>query len=227
MQLFWHSLPLTIRYWLARPRLLTALLLGIGLYILLPHLYAFQFTTRILVSWNSGVVFYLLFTLYMIYTSSKADIHQRARLQSEGKWTEILLVSFTTIAILAAITGELITSKNYSPLIRYEHIALACLTILTAWLFIQIIFTLHYAHHYYCALETGQQTGIVFPGDSVPNYDDFFYCACIIGIAGQTAEIAFSSSATRRIALVHSVLSFFFNTTLLALTINIASSLLT
>jgi uncharacterized membrane protein len=87
------------------------------------------------------------------------------------------------------------------------------------------MFTLHYAHHYYTAIEQQHKPGIDFPGDEIPNYSDFLYCACIIGTSGQTADVSFSTTTTRHVALVHSVLAFFFNTTLLALTINIASSL--
>ena len=221
----YQNIPFILRYWLVRPRLLSALLLGCLTYALLPLVSEMQATTRILISWNIGIIWYLILSFHMMQVSSKTDIHDRARVQCESRWTELALINLTTIAILAAITGELMAAKDLPIELRYGHVALAALTIITAWLFIQVMFTLHYAHHYYTAMELGHKPGIDFPGDDIPNYSDFLYCACIIGTSGQTADVSFSTTNTRHIALVHSVLAFFFNTTLLALTINIASSL--
>ena len=66
----------------------------------------------------------------------------------------------------------------------------------------------------------------MFPGTAQPDYFDFLYAAAIIGTSGQTADVSFNTSATRRLAMVHSVLAFFFNTIVLALTINFAAGLL-
>jgi uncharacterized membrane protein len=76
------------------------------------------------------------------------------------------------------------------------------------------------------ALHRGEPGGAAFPGETAPDYPDFLYMACVIGTSGQPADIAFTSRTMRRIGLVHSVLSFFFNATLLALSINIASGLI-
>jgi len=67
--------------------------------------------------------------------------------------------------------------------------------------------------------------GLEFPGGHAPDYGDFLYFACVIGTSGQTADVSFSSRVMRRTGLVHCVLAFLFNTTLIALTINIASGL--
>ena len=97
---------------------------------------------------------------------------------------------------------------------------------MTSWAFTQVMFALHYAHDYYSAQVRGQDAGLQFPGTDKPDYGDFLYFACIIGTSAQTADVSFSSSAMRRTGLLHCVLAFFFNTTLVALTINIASGLL-
>jgi uncharacterized membrane protein len=85
---------------------------------------------------------------------------------------------------------------------------------------------LHYAHDFYAARARGKPVGLTFPGTELPDYGDFLYFACIIGTSGQTADVSFTTSAMRRTGLLHCVLAFFFNTTLVALTINIASGLL-
>lgn len=88
------------------------------------------------------------------------------------------------------------------------------------------MFALHYAHDYYLAEDGGMPSGLDFPGGHAPDYGDFLYLACVIGTSGQTADVSFTSRAMRRIGTVHCVLAFVFNTTILALTINIASGLL-
>jgi len=85
---------------------------------------------------------------------------------------------------------------------------------------------LHYAHDFYIAKERNHSGGLEFPGETSPDYSDFLYFACVIGTSGQTADVSFTSKSMRRTGLIHCVLAFFFNTTLLALAINIASGLI-
>ncbi|MDR3448244.1 MAG: DUF1345 domain-containing protein, partial [Alphaproteobacteria bacterium] len=112
------------------------------------------------------------------------------------------------------------------------HMALAGATIISAWVFIHLTFALHYAHEYFDETknEVGEtyklRGGIVFPGTQDPDYWDFMYFSFIIGVASQTADVSISSKAIRRTSLVHSVLAFFFNSAILALTINIAAGLI-
>ena len=66
--------------------------------------------------------------------------------------------------------------------------------------------------------------GLIFPGDRRPNYFDFAYFSFVIGMTCQVSDVQITSRRMRRIALFHSVLSFGFNTIILALLINIAVS---
>jgi len=88
------------------------------------------------------------------------------------------------------------------------------------------MFALHYAHDYYRDQSAHRGGGLQFPGEEAPDYWDFVYFAAVIGTSAQTADVSFTSRAMRRLGLVHCTLAYAFNTTLLALTINIASGLL-
>jgi uncharacterized membrane protein len=105
------------------------------------------------------------------------------------------------------------------------HVALAGVTLASSWLFTQTLFALHYAHDFYIARARHQPDGLGFPGTPDPGYGDFLYFACVIGTSGQTADVSFTNAAMRRVGLVHCIQAFFFNTTVLALTINIAAGL--
>jgi uncharacterized membrane protein len=109
---------------------------------------------------------------------------------------------------------------------RSTHIAMVAFTIIGSWAFTHVMFALHYAHDYYASLRAGPDGCLIFPGTPEPDYGDFVYFAFVIGTSGQTADVSFASRRMRRVGTVHCILSFFFNTTVLALTINIAASLL-
>ena len=87
------------------------------------------------------------------------------------------------------------------------------------------MFTLHYAHDHYAAVCRGQPPALLFPGDEAPGYGDFFYFAAVIGTSGQTADVSFASRPLRRIGTVHCILAYLYNTTVLALLVNIGASL--
>ena len=85
---------------------------------------------------------------------------------------------------------------------------------------------LHYAHEFYEDTPDTKQGCLTFPGNPEPNYLDFLYFAFVLGTTSQTSDVTISSSAMRRLALIHGVIAFFFNTTLLALVVNIAAGLI-
>jgi uncharacterized membrane protein len=98
---------------------------------------------------------------------------------------------------------------------------------LTSWFFTQLLLALHYAHDFYMARHRGKPDPLHFPGTKDPGYSDFFHFACVIGAAAQTADISFQGRSMRPVGTLHCVLSFFFNTTVLALSMNVIAGLLT
>ena len=87
------------------------------------------------------------------------------------------------------------------------------------------MFALHYAYDFYAAICHGQPAGLQFPEDEQPDYSDFFYFAAVNGNSGQTADVSFVSKPMRRIGAIYCILAYLFNTTVLALLINIGASL--
>jgi uncharacterized membrane protein len=217
--------PRPVRHLLARPRLFVAVGFGVLVAVVLPQWLAMHAINRMIIGWNAGTGLYLVLAGVMMIHSTQEEMRVRARLHGEGRIVILILVVLAALASLGAIMAELAVARDMHGVLRYSHVALAGLTILTSWFFTQIMFALHYAHDYYAALERVGSGGLDFPGENAPDYGDFLYFACIIGTSGQTADVSFVSKTMRRTGLVHSVLAFFFNTTLIALTINIASSL--
>jgi len=214
-----------IRLIAARPRLFICALIGLATMVILPPLTASHAITRLIVGWNVGAWLYLLLAARMMFWSTHERMRTRALLQNEGRIAILALVVIAAVMSIGAIVAELAVVKDMHGTLRYSHITLAVLTILSSWAFTQVMFALHYAHDYYAAEAKGHPGGLEFPGGHAPDYGDFLYFACVIGTSGQTADVSFSSRVMRRTGLVHCVLAFLFNTTLIALTINIASGL--
>ncbi len=217
--------PFLLRVLAARPRLLVSIFVGILGALLIPESLSQQSVTRAIIGWNLGTCLYLALAMRMMFWSSKEKMHERSKLEDEGQALILILVIVAVTSTLASIVMELATVKDLHGPIRYAHIALAGLSIVTAWTFTHVIFALHYAHDYYAAIADHQPGGLMFPEDDAPDYADFLYFSFVIGTSGQTADVNFSSKSMRRTGLVHCVMAFFFNTTLLALTINIAAGL--
>ncbi len=209
----------------ARPRIFIACACAIAVGVLLPDGLARQSVTRWLIAWNVGTGLYVVLAAIMMIRSSTHHMRQRAQLQDDGQLVILFLVVVAAVASLAAIAGELTVVKEMHGFIKTAHIALAGLTVLTSWAFIQVMFALHYAHDYYAAVCHSRAAGLQFPGEDPPDYGDFFYFAAVIGTSGQTADVSFVSKPMRRIGSMHCILSYLFNTTVLALLINIGASL--
>lgn len=203
-----------------------ALAVGVLTYLLLPHAWAGREATRLIVAWNSGAWLYLGLAGWMMVHSDRVQIHRRAHTQAEGARTILTLVALSSLASLGAIVAELSMAKDLGSTARLMHIGLAVVTILASWSFTQVMFALHYAHEFYAAVGRSAPGGLVFPDTESPDYLDFLYFTVVIGTSGQTADVSFASGPMRRIGMVHCLLAFVFNTSLIGLMINVASGLI-
>lgn len=208
-----------------RPRLWSSVLLGVVAYLVLPDELVAHAATRALLAWNLFALIYLALAAHMALGADPESMQRRALTQDEGRVFVLVLVVVAAVAVLLAIASQLAVVRELHGLQKTRHVALAALTVLSGWLITQTLFALHYAHDFYAARARQRPDGLAFPGTPDPVYGDFLYFSCVIGTSGQTADVAFTSAAMRRIGLLHCILAFFFNTTVLALTINIAAGL--
>jgi len=210
----------------ARARLSIATIVAIAVGLLIPHALIDQAVTRALIAWNLGTGLYIALIVTMIVRASPEKLIRRAQIEDEGQHVVLGLVVVAVIASLAAIASELTVAKDTRGAVKSMHIGLAAMTVLFSWAFVHVIFALHYARAYYSSIGRKNRPGLEFPGTDEPDYWDFIYFSAIIGTSAQTADVSLVSRAMRRLCLIHCVLAFFFNTVVLALTINIAASIL-
>jgi uncharacterized membrane protein len=157
-------------------------------------------------------------------------MRRKAKLQDEGRLVISSLITAAACASLLAIGLILHDNKGIPTAILGVHVGLSVMTILGSWLLVHTIFTLHYAHDYYQEdLRTSiedEVRGLEFPGCPEPDYWDFLYFSFVIGMTSQVSDVQVTSRSMRRLTLLHGVLSFFFNTAILAMSINIIAGLI-
>jgi len=209
------------RFVATRPRLLSALALGAVAGALVPI--AHGWLTRTLLGWDVAVWTYLILISVMMLRADPRRIRAVARMEDERAVAVLAVVCLGVVASMVAIAFELATAKSGGHA-QASHYAFTGVTVVGAWLMVPMMFTVHYAHLYY---RTHGEPPLAFPERELqPDYWDFLYFSFTIAVASQTADISIRSSSMRRAVLVQSLLSFFFNTSVLALSINIAASLL-
>jgi uncharacterized membrane protein len=179
----------------------------------------------LLLGWNVAVWLYLAQAFWVMSRADHHHLRRAAVAQAEGHGAVLVTVIAAAIASFAAIGVELSSAKGATPLQALPHIAFALVTVIGAWLLLPTLFALSYASVYY----RSRGKGLRFPDDDAgfrPNYGDFLYFSFTIAVASQTSDVSVSSVAMRRVVLLQTLLSFAFNATILAFSINIAASLL-
>lgn len=219
-----------IRQFKHRQRLVSSVLLGALAWWGL-ELFDLLASTRTILSLDLGGLCFLLLTWHMMSGATPAKMRRRAFEQDEGQVTILLLTVGAAMFSMVAIAFELQGLKELPAAILWRHLALAIGSIICAWLVTHTMFALHYAHGYYGDVDGDWTTeeradGLEFPNTPDPDYWDFIYYAFTVGMTAQTSDVQVASSAMRRLTLAHAVLSFVFNTVILALSVNIAAGLL-
>ena len=184
-----------------------------------------RWTVRLAAGWDAGVALFLMLTfLKLARTRSVDDIRARAAELDEAGVAVLPLSLLAAAASMVVVISETAAASSGT-----EAGVQALLTLGTealSWLFVHVIFGLHYAHRFYAPGDEGDRGGLIFPGESQPDYWDFLHFSLIIGVASQTADIQIADRSLRRLATVHSVTAFVFNTVLVALAVNLAVSLI-
>lgn len=212
---------------LRRPRLTAAFIAGVlaalAAYRLLPEA---RLSTSAIAGWNVFCGVYLVAMLPAVRSRTPEQIRARAAIEDEGRGLILGLVILASLVSLAAMAAELSFARSSHGLDKLLHVGAAFISVAGSWLVVQVIFALHYAHEYYSAGDKGHdRRGLAFPGDEPPDYWDFLHFSIVIGVAAQTADIAFTGKTLRRLGTLHSLIAFAFNTVVVALTINLLAGL--
>lgn len=181
-----------------------------------------SFEASMLTGWLTFGGLYLLLSFVTMINVKSSNIVDRAEREDLGVWMQFLVLLGTCVTAL--ITIIFWRNTEHQP----QHFALLhqvffIVSITLAWLVLHVSFLFRYAHMYYGDKNSRYQRhirGLEFPHDSHPDYFDFAYYSFTIGMTFQVSDVVIKSKGIRRLTLLHSLLSFLFNTILIAITIN-------
>jgi uncharacterized membrane protein len=220
----WYHPMAIMRSFMIRPRICFAVFTGVVAYLVCPA--DWPSTERISMSWDAGGIVYLFFVFRLMASCDPSHVRAAAARGDDSRFVILSVILLSIGASFVAI-AQLVGHVKAAPADERAFLtALAIMTIIISWTVTQVAFALHYAHEYYLPMR-GSDTGggLVFPGSKEVDYWDFLYFSTSIGATSQTSDTAIQSRSLRRLVTIHAVVAFFFNTAVLALTVNIAASL--
>jgi uncharacterized membrane protein len=211
---------------MGRPRLFIGLVAGIAAYVAMPA--PVGSVTRAVVAWDFGVVVFLALSAWLFAEERISRMADDAANQQEGEWTIFALTIAAVVFSFAAIFGEFAMLHDAKAEEKTLRITLVSVTLFVSWLMTHTTFALRYAHEYYSRGPGAKEVdgGLDFPGEKRPDYLDFMYFSLVLGMTFQVSDVQITARKFRRLAAVHGLLSFLFNTIIVALTVNIAAGLL-
>ncbi len=182
-----------------------------------------------LIGWNAAATVYLAFVGWLIFTAREDSVRTRARQEDENR---AILMSTIVVAAVASLGAIVIALHDVKAGGKHGMppwiVALSASTLVLSWLTVQALFTLHYTHRWFADLDRdgSDDGGIEFPGQKPTTYRDFLYVAVCIGATCQVSDFNITSGRIRNLVTVHALITFAFNTMVLALGINIIGNLM-
>lgn len=211
-----------------RHRFLIALLLGAIVFDLIRRANGWRIAS--LYGWICFAGMLLFFSWTTILLRHPKQTGLIAREQDASAVLVFLLVVcaafFSLFAVIYILRGqELIGGK------LNLHVVLSLVCVALSWLLIHSVFTIRYAHLYYDFRSKEKSAGthaggLQFPNEEQPDFLDFAYFSFILAMTFQTADVSITGRRIRRLALMHGLLSFVYNTSIIALVVNIVSGLI-
>jgi len=214
-----------------RARLFLALAIGIAVYaaLFLPGISAGLSAGPLkpALAWIAATVTYLVPTIWMMQRHGDRD-RMRARAAAvdislrESLLVVILAGAFSLFAVGIVLEG----ARSLAGSERAIALAIGVLTVFLSWTTLHVIYAVHYAHIYYDPAEqtsAKQRGGLEFPGTKEPDYWDFFYFSFVIGMTCQVSDVQITARHLRHLATAHGIISFFYNTVVVALAVNVVA----
>ncbi|MFD0792940.1 DUF1345 domain-containing protein [Mucilaginibacter litoreus] len=209
----------------AHYRLLISLAVGVAVFLLSRQLPSIPEVT--LVTWIAVALTIIVLDWIIILSAHPKEIRKIAILEDSSRTLIFLFVLAASVISLVAIYLLLKSSKTTSEDSAAGYIIIAMAAVIVSWWLVHTVFTLRYAHLFYSTDEHNKTIGgLEFPGDAKdPDYMDFVYFSFVIGMTFQVSDVEITSRRIRRLAWMHGLISFAFNTAIVALSINVISGL--
>ncbi len=175
-----------------------------------------------LIGWDLYSLLLMLWIWWAVWGLNAEECERRANREDPSLRLSEVMVLSAGVALLVAVGQALIRASSATGDTKAYLITLGLLSVALSWSLAHTVYTLRYARSYY----SRPVGGIDFNEDEPPTYLDFAYLALTIGMTFQVSDTNLTTKRIRRIALSHALLSYLFGAVILALVINVVSSLL-
>jgi len=186
--------------------------------------------TRILFAWDFFAAVVVAQAWTVIASHDPYEVRRNTRLQDASSRALFAFVVSAAVVSLFAVAWMLQSARNVHGGGKIVHLGLGLSTVAISWILIHTLFCLRYAHVYYRGAKTAPreqvEAGLIFPGKLEPDFLDFAYFSFVVGMTCQVSDVQVATRPLRRIALVHGLISFLFNTAILAMLINTVANML-
>jgi uncharacterized membrane protein len=177
-------------------------------------------TASTLVSWDMFALVLLALSWGGISNADAKATRERAGSEDPGRTLVYVIVVLTSSVSLLGATLLVQDLNARAETITGAAAALCLVTVGLAWTMTHVAFTFRYAHLYYREDSEGVG-GMDFPGGLPPMYFDFAYFAFTIGMCFQVSDVCVASHQIRRTVLLHAVISFAYNSIILAFVLSL------
>jgi uncharacterized membrane protein len=185
--------------------------------------------TQLVLTWDAFTLTALALAWFVMVTKDPYEARRNAKLQDSSATFLFVLVIFAATASLIAVGLVLHAAKGGSEAAVAGRVALSATAVILSWALVHTVFSLRYAHLYFFDARDVERHdvsgGLDFPGKQSPGFLDFAYFSFVIGMTCQVSDVQISEPGMRRLALVHGLISFAFNTAILAIFVNIIAGL--
>lgn len=182
---------------------------------------------HLIFSWDIFCILMLVTTWITFYSTPPVRIREQARKEDSTRMVVFFIVLIATCISLLAVILILITKASTTTgKALAMPVAVGCLFL--SWCLVHTIFAIRYAHMYYADHEKQKENpagGLEFPEEDRPDFVDFAYFSFTLGMTFQVSDVEISARRIRRLAFWHSLLSFGYNATIIALTVNVIAGL--
>ncbi|WP_198369407.1 DUF1345 domain-containing protein [Roseomonas rosulenta] len=194
-----------------RPSLVVALAVLLFAGMLARLILGYSLRPAFLVGWCAGAATHAALLVRHLLVTPPERMRDHAALLEDSRWA---IIGASLTAAFAALLG--VVTEIGGGAHQAHSWPLGVATITLSWIYLHVLFAVHYAHAYWLA-----GGGLEFPGGREPDCLEFLYLSFTVGMTAQVSDVTTSSPAMRRMVLAHGLAAFTFNAAILGVAVNL------
>lgn len=205
-------------------KLLICVVIGIAAYFIIDYKEDGELTCA-MIGWDAFSFSMIILSWITFSITKSKEIRSQVKKQDPKRAVVFVLIVIATFASILAVILMIVVKQQGHQSSWRTPVAIAGMIL--SWFLTHTIYALRYAHIYYGndpANPSNHAGGLKFPNDNKPEYSDFAYFAFVLGMTFQVSDVDITSKPIRQLAMWHGMLSFAYNTVIIAITINVTMS---